>query len=133
MKTAYIVNEIFDGETVIKHQFDSLEKAQEKFAELKTVDGGKQTEEKENSIELVRLVEDDDGFEIEYETVDEQTLYSTGQMDRCNYKGDIGCFYWFEACWSSELQELVYEFWFQGKKEEGSVKESGLKDWYFRH
>ena len=55
------------------------------------------------------------------ETIESQTLYNEGTIDRKNYKGESAINYGFESVWNAEKQQLEYTFYFQGEKEEGTV------------
>jgi len=58
------------------------------------------------------------------------TLYDEGETDRKQYKGEYGVFYWYEAGWSANEQELVYNLYFQQEFKE-TIKSSDMKNWYW--
>ncbi len=65
------------------------------------------------------------------ENVEAVIVYSEGQMDKNNYKGDAANFYW--AVGKFEGKELVYNFYDNGRDfnlEYGPIKESELDTWY---
>lgn len=96
------------------------------FAEQLKEDGYKPADMESWELELNKLTLDED-----IETIESQTLYDEGTIDRKNYKGESAIKYGFESVWNAEKQQLEYTFYFQGEKEEGTVLESELQNWYF--
>ena len=101
------------------------------FAEQLKQDGSKPTDTDSLELEVNKLTLDEDGDIEDIETIESQTLYTEGTIDRRNYKDESPIYYGFESVWNAEKQELEYTFYFQGKKEEGTVLESQLQNWYF--
>ncbi len=111
--------------------FKTEKEARNFFAEQLKEDGYRPTDMKEWYLELNMLTLDEDGYVEDIETIEGQTLYSEGIIDRKNYKGKSAINYGFESVWNAEKQQLEFTFYFQGKKEEGTVLESELQNWYF--
>jgi len=101
------------------------------FSEQLKEDGYKPTDMESWELELNKLTLDEDGDVEDIETIESQTLYDEGTIDRKNYKGESAINYGFESVWNAEKQQLEYTFYFQGEKEEGTVLESELQNWYF--
>lgn len=101
------------------------------FAGLLKNDGFRLDDMYSHHLELNQLTLDDDGDVQDIETIESQTLYNEGTIDRNNYKGESAINYGFESVWNGEKQELVYTFYFQGEKQEGTFLESELTNWYF--
>jgi len=100
------------------------------FAEQLKEDGHKPTDMESWKLELNKLTLDEDGDVEDIETIEGQTLYNEGTIDRKNYKGESAINYGFESVWNAEKQQLEYTFYFQGEKEEETVLESELQNWY---
>lgn len=111
--------------------FTTETEARNFFAEQLKEDGYKPTDMENWELELNKLTIDGDGDIEDVETIDGQTLYSEGTIDRKDYKGKSAINYGFESVWNAEKQELEYTFYFQGEEEEGTVLESQLQNWYF--
>ena len=100
------------------------------FTEQLKEDGYKPTEIESWELELNKLIIDEGGDIEDVETIESQTLYSEGTIDRKNYKGESAINYGFESVWNAERKQLEYTFYFQDEKEEGTVLESELQNWY---
>ncbi|WP_299129434.1 hypothetical protein [uncultured Winogradskyella sp.] len=111
--------------------FKTETEARNFFAEQLKEDGFQPTDMKSWDLELNKLNLDEDGDIEGIENIESQTLYNEGTIDRKNYKGESAINYGFESVWNAEKKELEYTFYFQGEKEEGTVLESELKNWYF--
>ena len=94
-------------------------------------DSHKPTDLESWELELNKLTLDEDGDVEDGETIESQTLYNEGTIDRNNNKGETAIDYGFESVWNANKQQLEYTFYFQGEKEEGTVLESQLENWYF--
>ena len=127
------VTETFsNGNSNVLGTFKTETEARNFFAQQLKKDGYKPTDMESWELELNRLTLDEDGDVKDIETIEGQTLYSEGNIDRNNYKGENAINYGFESVWNAEKQELEYTFYFQGEKEEGTVLESELQNWYFK-
>ena len=111
--------------------FATETEARNLFAEQLKEDGHKPTDMERWELELNQLTLDEDGDVEDIETIESQTLYTEGTIDRKNYKGESASYYGFESVWNAEKQELEYTFYFHGEKEEGTVLESELQNWYW--
>ena len=140
MKT-YIINFLIEtesttqGEVISTHQ--DLKTAQKEFKKaVKVAPRYRQTDEedfKEYLIEsiVLELWEDDEFVEELYK----QTIYSEGQIDRMNYKGDYAINYYSRATFNG--RELMHTMYFMGEKENWrkgnhKVPNSKLKEWFYR-
>lgn len=131
MKT-YQVSEIFsNGNSNELGKFPTEAAARKFFTEQLTKDGYKPTDMESWQLELNELTIDEDGDVEDIETIESQTLYNEGTVDRNNYKGENAINYGFESVWNAEKQELEYTFYFQGEVQQGNVLESELQNWYF--
>ena len=111
--------------------FATEKEARNFFAQQLKEDGHKPTDLKSWELEVNKLTLDEDGNVEDIETIESQTLYTEGTIYRKNYKGESAINYGFERVWNAEKQEIEYTFYFQGEKEEGTVLESELQNWYF--
>ena len=80
---------------------------------------------------VLELWEDDEFVE----DISKQVIYSEGEIDRMNYKGNYAVNYYFHATFNSK--ELMYTMYFQGEREnwrKGNYKvpQSKLNEWFFR-
>ena len=80
---------------------------------------------------VLELWEDDEFVE----DISSQVIYSEGQIDRMNYKGDYAVMYYSRATFNGK--ELMHTMYFQGEREhwrKGNYKvpQSKLNEWYFR-
>ena len=80
---------------------------------------------------VLELWEDDEFVE----DIAKQIIYSEGQIDRMNYKGDYAVMYYSRATFNGK--ELMHTMYFQGEREhwrKGNYKvpQSKLNEWYFR-
>lgn len=133
-KTIYVVSEIFSNATSNElERFDNEVEANIFFSEQLKKNGFKPTDMESWVIELNKLTIDEDENIEDIETIESQTLYFEGVTDRNNYKGESPINYGFESVWNAEKKQCEYTFFFQGKKEEGTVLESELLNWYFKH
>ena len=121
------VTETFsNGTSNLLEPFKTDVEAKNFFVEQLKQDGSKPIDLESWSLELNKLTEDSD-----VETIKSQTLYNEGTIDRKNNKGESAINYGFVSVWNAAKQELEYTFYFQGEKEEGTVLESELENWYF--
>ena len=121
------VTETFsNGTSNLLEPFKTDVEAKNFFVEQLKQDGSKPIDLESWSLELNKLTEDSD-----VETIKSQTLYNEGTIDRKNNKGESAINYGFISVWNAAKQELEYTFYFQGEKEEGTVLESELENWYF--
>ena len=121
------VTETFsNGTSNLLKPFKTDVEAKNFFVEQLKQDGSKPIDLESWSLELNKLTEDSD-----VETIKSQTLYNEGTIDRKNNKGESAINYGFVSVWNAAKQELEYTFYFQGEKEEGTVLESELENWYF--
>ena len=100
--------------------FQTETEARNFFSEHLKEDGYNPTDMENWDLELNKLTLDEDGDVKDIETI-----------ERKNYKGESAINYGFESVWNAEKQQLEYTFYFQGEKEEGTVLESELQNWYF--
>ena len=127
------VIETFDNGTLNElGTFTKEAEAKTFFAEQLKKDGYKPMDEKSLELELNKLTIDEDGDIEDAETIESQTLYEEGTIDRNNYKGENAIYYGYESIWNAKERELEYTFYFQGEKEEGTVLESELNNWFFK-
>jgi len=128
----YQVTEKFsDGNLNDLGTFDTEKEANTFFSERLKSDGGKPTDMENWELELNKLTLNEDGDVDDIVTIKSQKLYEEGMMDRKNHKGENAIMYGFESVWNAEKGQLLYTFFFQGKKEEKTFLESELKKWYF--
>lgn len=128
----YQVTESFDGDSFRDLGFFVTEtEARNYFAEQLSKDGYRPAGIENWKLELNKLMVDEDGDLLVIETIDSQILYDEGGIDRMNYKGESAIYYGFECVWNAEKQELEYTFYWEGEKEEGTVLQSELQNWYF--
>ena len=121
------VTETFsNGTSNLLEPFKTDVEAKNFFVEQLKQDGSKPIDLESWSLELKKLTEDSD-----VEAIKSQTLYNEGTIDRKNNKGESAINYGFVSVWNAAKQELEYTFYFQGEKEEGTVLESELENWYF--
>ena len=126
------VKETFSNETSNElGTFATETEARNFFAEQLKEDGHKPTDLESWELEVNKLTLDEDGNVEDIETIESQTLYTEGTIDRKNYKGESAINYGFESVWNAEKQELEYTFYFQGEKKEGTILESELQNWYW--
>ena len=126
------VTEIFSNGTSNElGTFATETEARNFFAQQLKEDGHKPTDMERWELELNKLTLDEDGDVEDIETIEIQTLYNEGTIDRKNYKGDSAINYGFVSVWNAEKQEIEYTFCFQDEKEEGTVLESELQNWYY--
>lgn len=102
------------------------------FAEQLKEDGYKKADTERWGLELNKLTLDEDGDVVGIETIESQTLYNEGTIDKNYYRGRSAINYGFESVWNADKQQLEYTFYFQGKKENGTVLESELQKWYYQ-
>jgi hypothetical protein len=117
--------------------FTDLKLAQREFKKaVKSAYRGRQSDEndfREYLTESVVLeLYEDDEFADEIEV---QVIYSEGQIDRMNYRGNQAIWYYSIATFNG--RELMHEMYFQGEREnwrKGNYKvpQSKLNEWYFR-
>jgi len=125
------VRETFSNGTSNKlGTFTTETEARNFFAEQLKEDGYNPNDMESCKLELNKLILDEDGDVVDIESIETQTLYNEGTIDRKNYKGESAINYGFESVWNAEKQQLEYTFYFQGEKEEGTVLESELQNWY---
>lgn len=130
--SSYRVTEVFsNGDSNNLGEFKTKKEAMSFFKEKLKQDGYKPNDMESWELELNKLTLDEDGDLEDIETIESQTLYEEGTMDRNNYKGDSVINYGYEALWNADKQELEYTFYFQGEKKEGTVLESELDGWYY--
>ena len=126
------VTEIFsNGSSNEIGTFATEAEARTFFSEQLKEDGHKLTDMKSWELELNRLTIDEGGDVEDIETIESQTLYDEGTIDRKNGKGESAINYWFESVWNAEKKQLENTFYFQGEKEEGTILESELQNWYW--
>jgi len=111
--------------------FTTETKARNFFTKQLKKDGYKPSDTDSFELEVNKLTLDEDGDIIDIETIESQTLYNQGTIDRKNYKGKSPINYGFESVWNAEKQEIEYTFYFQGEKEKETVLESELQNWYW--
>ena len=80
---------------------------------------------------VLELWEDDEFVE----DISSQVIYSEGQIDRMNYKGDYAVMYYSRATFNGK--ELMHTMYFQGEREnwrKGNYKvpQSKLNEWFYR-
>ena len=80
---------------------------------------------------VLELWEDDEFSE----DIAKQIIYSEGQIDRMNYKGDYAVNYY--SCATFNGKELMHTMYFQGEREnwrKGNYKvpQSKLNEWFYR-
>ena len=80
---------------------------------------------------VLELWEDDEFVE----DISSQVIYSEGQIDRMNYKGNYAVNYYSRATFNGK--ELMHTMYFQGEREnwrKGNYKvpQSKLNEWYYR-
>ena len=80
---------------------------------------------------VLELWEDDELVE----DISSQVIYSEGQIDRMNYKGDYAVNYY--SCATFNGKELMHTMYFQGEREnwrKGNYKvpQSKLNEWFYR-
>ena len=80
---------------------------------------------------VLELWEDDEFVE----DISSQVIYSEGQIDRMNYKGNYAVIYYSRATFNGK--ELMHTMYFQGEREnwrKGNYKvpESKLNEWFYR-
>ena len=80
---------------------------------------------------VLELWEDDEFVE----DIAKQIIYSEGQIDRMNYKGDYAVMYYSRATFNGK--ELMHTMYFQGEREnwrKGNYKvpQSKLNEWFYR-
>ena len=80
---------------------------------------------------VLELWEDDEFVE----DISSQVIYSEGQIDRMNYKGDYAVNYYFRATFNGK--ELMHTMYFQGEREnwrKGNYKvpQSKLNEWFYK-
>lgn len=127
-KLHYKVIELFsNGDSNELGTFKTEKEARKFFDEQLTEDGYKPTNTESWSIELNKVDKNGD-----IETIESQEIYREGTMDRMFYKGKSPINYWYQAFWNSNEKELKYTFYFYGKKQDETVLESELKDWYYK-
>ena len=126
-----VIETFSNGDSNQLGTFATETEARNFFVEQLKEDGHKPTDMESLELELNKLTLDEDGDVEDIETIERQTLYNEGTIDRKNYKGESAINYGFESVWNAEKQQLEYTFYFQGEKEEGTVLESELQNWYF--
>jgi hypothetical protein len=125
------VTELFsNGTSNILGTFNTQTEARNFFTVQLKEDGYKTNDAESWDLELNKVTLDVDGDVEDIETIESQTLYYEGIIDRKNYKGKSASYYGFESVWNAEKQQLEFTFYFQGEKEEGTVLESELQNWY---
>ena len=132
-KINYQVIETFDnGTSNVLGKFTTEKEARNFFDEQLKEDAYKPMDEKSDVLELNKVILDEDGDIYDDKTIDSQTLYEEGTIDRNNYKGENAIYYGYESIWNAKERELEYTFYFQGEKEDGTVLESELNNWFFK-
>lgn len=140
MKT-YHLSFVISTESDTKYQdtevFTDLKTAQKEFKKaVKSTYRGRQSDEndfREYLTEFIALeLYEDDEFVDE---IDNQVIYSEGQIDRMNYRGNHAIWYYSRATFNGK--ELMHTMYFQGEKEnwrKGNYKvpQSLLTQWYYR-
>ena len=140
MKT-YKLSFLIENESFTNHQdvkfFDDLEIAKKEFKKaVKNAPHYRQSNDddfKEYLSESIVLnTYDEDDFE---ETLMQEVIYSEGEIDRMNYRGNYAVMYYSRATFNGK--ELMHEMYFQGEKENWrkgnrKVPQSKLSEWYFR-
>ena len=140
MKT-YIINFLIETESNTQRETlticSDLKTAQKEFKKaVKLAPRYRQSNEddfKEYVTESIVLeLWEDDEFT---EDISKQVIYSEGQIDRMNYKGDYAINYYSIATFNGK--ELMHTMYFQGEREnwrKGNYKvpQSKLNEWYYR-
>lgn len=144
MKT-YILSFLVETESDTDYRtiatFENKKTAEKEFRkEVKTAYRGESTDYtcREYKTETIVLEvyegEDIDSLDFE-ETLMQQEIYSEGQIDRMNYKGDYAVNYYSRATFNGK--ELMHTMYFQGEREhwrKGNYKvpQSKLNEWFYR-
>lgn len=118
--------EVFDNFKEAKKAFKRRVKNQPRFRESDESDFKEYLSE---SVVLDLWIDGD--FE---ETLMQQVIYSEGQIDRNNYKGDYASWYYSRATFNGK--ELMHTMYFLGEKQmwgkRHKVPNSKLKEWYYK-
>ena len=140
MKT-YIINFLIETESntqgEVLETFTDLKTSQKEFKKaVKNAPRYRQSNEddfREYLTEsIVTELREDDEF---VEDISSQVIYSEGQIDRINYKGDYAVNYYSRATFNGK--ELMHTMYFQGEREnwrKGNYKvpQSKLNEWFYR-
>ena len=140
MKT-YIINFLIETESntqgEVLETFTDLKTAEKEFKKaVKLAPRYRQSDEDDfreyvtESI-VLELWEDDEFVE----DITQQIIYSEGQIDRMNYKGDYAVMYYSRATFNGK--ELMHTMYFQGEREhwrKGNYKvpQRKLNEWFYR-
>lgn len=82
-------------------------------------------------LEIDKITFDEDGEIDDNEIIRSQTMFAEGEIDRYDNKEKSPLIYGYEAVWNAEKKELEYTLYFQGKREEKTVLDSELINWYY--
>jgi hypothetical protein len=135
MKTTYHVCFYVETESTTEQEilstFDNLKDAKKIFnLEVKNAYRGKKSDRKDVSEKIVLIELENENYT---EDICSQIIYSEGMIDRKNWKGNYAVNYYYYAKFNGK--ELMYEMYFQGKKEmwgkKHKVPQSQLSEWYY--
>lgn len=96
--------------------FKTEKEARNFFAEQLKEDGFQPTDMTSWDLELNKLTLDEDGDIEDIETIESQTLYNEGTIDRKNYKGESAINYGFESVWECRKTRIRIYFLFPRRK-----------------
>jgi len=126
-KMEYKVQDLFSNGTSNElDTFGNKKEAEKYYKKQLQKDGEVSTDLLNWSIEILKI--DSDG---DIETIESQDMFKTGLIDRGG--SDVAINYYYEAVWDAKKQELLYTFYLNGEKEDKTVYESDLKNWYFNN
>ena len=134
MKTIYKVSGLFtNGESNVLGTFKNIKEAREYYNSILKEDGYQPNpDETDYSIELNQYTYTDDIDYSDIETIESQSLYIEGNVDRLRNKEPEPLMYYYFAFWNAKEKQLEYTFYFHGEEEESSIFENDLDEWYFR-
>ena len=124
--TDYTDTETFTDKKVAEKEFKKA---------LKSAYKGRQSDENDFKEYLWESIILEEWVDNDYEKdLMQQVIYSEGQIDRMNYKGNYAINYYSRATFNGK--ELMHIMYFQGKKQmwgkKHKVPQSKLTEWYYR-
>lgn len=134
MKTIYKVSELFtNGESNVLGTFKNIKEAREYYNLFLKEDGSQpDPDETDYSIELNEYAYTDDVDYSDIETIESQSLYIEGDIDRLRNKEREPLMYYYIAFWNAKEKQLEYTFYFHGEEDGSGILENDLYEWYFR-
>ena len=133
MKTIYKVSELFsNGESNALGTFTSLEEARNCY-NLFLKENGSQPDpdETDYSIELNQYTYTDDVEYSDIETIESQSLYIEGSINRLRSREDSPLMFYYIAFWNAKEKQLEYTFYFNGEEDSSGILEDDLCTWYY--